>query len=122
MARRYYSSVAARTALAAGVDASITTLIVDAVSGWPSQFPYTLILDEDTINEEIVEVTARSSTTLTVTRGVDGTSGTAHSAGASVRHGVSARDFAEKNQIYYQTNTPTDAGVGDMWVDSDETV
>jgi hypothetical protein len=122
MARRFYSSIAQRTALSAGVDGSTTTFIVDAVVGWPSSFPYTLLIDEDTINEEIVEVTGRSSTTLTVTRGLDGTSATAHSAGASVRHGVSGRDFAEKNQIYYQTSAPTNAGTGDVWVDSDETV
>jgi hypothetical protein len=119
MARRFYSSVAQRTTLAASVDGTTTTFIVDAVVGWPSSFPYTLLIDEDTINEEIVEVTGRSSTTLTVVRGLDGTSGTAHSAGASVRHSVSARDFAEKNQIYYQASAPTTAGTGDMWVDSD---
>jgi hypothetical protein len=122
MARRFYSSIAQRTALSAGVDGSTTTFIVDAVVGWPSSFPYTLLIDEDTINEEIVEVTGRSSTTLTVTRGLDGTSGIAHSAGASVRHGISGRDFAEKNQIYYQTSAPTNAGTGDVWVDSDVTV
>jgi hypothetical protein len=97
MARRYYSSTAARTTLASGVDGSTVTLSVTAVSGWPTQYPYTLILDKDTVNEELVSVSARSGTTLTVTRGVDGTSGTAHSAGATVEHGVSARDFDEPN-------------------------
>jgi hypothetical protein len=97
MARRYYSSIAQRTTLAASVDGTTTTFIVDAVVGWPSSFPYTLLIDEDTINEEIVEVTGRSSTTLTVVRGLDGTAGTSHSAGASVRHGVSGRDFDEPN-------------------------
>lgn len=121
MAQRYYSSVAERTVLSAAVNGTTTTFIVDAVNGWPSSFPYTLIIDEDTINEELVEVTGRSSTTLTVNRGIDGTSGVAHSAGASVRHGVSARDFADKNQVYYQVSTPSNAGTGDVWVDSDAT-
>jgi len=121
MARRFYSSIAERTALAVGVNDSVGTLIVDAVNGWPSSTPYTLIIDVDTVLEEIVEVTARSGTTLTVTRGVDGTTAKAHDAGADVRHGVSARDFSEKNQIYYQASAPTNAGTGDMWVDSDET-
>lgn len=97
MARRYYSSTAARTTLASGVDGSTVTLSVTAVSGWPTQYPYTLIIDKDTVNEELVSVSARSGTTLTVTRGVDGTSGVAHNAGAVVEHGVSARDFDEPN-------------------------
>ncbi len=99
MARRYYSSTAARTTLASGVNNSTTTFSVVAVSGWPSSFPYTLIVDQDTVNEEIVEVTNRSGTTLTVTRAVDGTTAKAHDAGAAVNHGVSARDFDEPNSF-----------------------
>ena len=128
MAQRYYSSVAERTVLSAAVNGTTTTFIVDAVSGWPSSYPYTLIIDEDTINEELVEVTGRSSTTLTVNRGVDGTSGVAHSSGASVRHGVSARDFAEPNNFinggnenYYQASAPSTPLAGDLWMDSDAT-
>jgi len=108
MARRYYSSTAARTTLASGVDDSTTTLSVVAVSGWPASYPYTLILDQDTVNEEIVEVSARSGTTLTVTRGVDGTSATAHDAGAAVNHGVSARDFDEPNEFINGTGVVTE--------------
>ena len=111
MARRYYSSTAARTTLASGVDDTTTTFNVVAVSGWPASFPYTLVLDQDTVNEELVEVSARSGTTLTVTRGVDGTSAVAHDAGAAVNHGVSARDFDEPNEfvndIGSKFNVPT---------------
>lgn len=92
---RYYSSVARRTTLTADINGSTTSITVAAATGFPATTPYTLIIDQDTVNEEIVEVTNRSGTTLTVTRGVDGTSGIAHTAGASVEHGVSARDFAE---------------------------
>lgn len=105
MARRYYSSTAARTTLASGVNNSTTTFSVAAVSGWPTSFPYTLVIDQDTINEEIVEVTNRSGTTLTVVRGVDGTVAVAHDAGAAVNHGVSARDFNEPN---LHVNTPVE--------------
>lgn len=97
MARRYYSSTAQRTTLSASASAAATTLTVNAVTGFPASLPYTLILDQDTVNEEIVEVSARSGTTLTVTRGVDGTTATSHASGASVQHGVSARDFDEPN-------------------------
>ena len=92
---RYYSSVARRTTLTADISAVATTITVAAATGYPGTTPYTLIIDQDTVNEEVVEVTNRSGTTLTVTRGVDGTSGIAHTAGSSVEHGVSARDFAD---------------------------
>lgn len=97
MTRRYYSSTAAPTTLAASATSGTTTLTVAAVSGWPSSTPYTLLVDPDTVNEELVEVTGRSGTTLTVTRGVDGTSGVAHDSGAVVRHAFSARDLDEPN-------------------------
>jgi hypothetical protein len=70
---------------------------VTALSGYPVSTPWTAIIDPDTASEEVVEVTNVSGTTLTVTRGVDGTSGVSHSAGAVFRHGVSARDFDEAN-------------------------
>jgi hypothetical protein len=95
---RYYSSVARRTTLTADINSSATSIVVAAATGFPSLFPFTIIIDQDTVNEEIVEVSARSGTTLTVTRGVDGTTGVAHTAGASVEHGVSARDFSESRQ------------------------
>jgi len=107
MARRHYSSIAARTTLASGVDDTTTTFVVVAVSNWPASYPYTLIVDQDTVNEEIVEVTGRSGTTLTVTRGVDGSSAVAHSSGAAVNHGVSARDFDEPNEFINGTGVVT---------------
>ena len=107
MPRRYYSSTAARTTLSSSCNNSDTTLSVTAVSGWPSSFPYTLIIDQDTINEEVVNVTARTGTTLTVERGQDGTTAVSHLAGASVNHGVSARDFNEPNQFLNEGGTVT---------------
>ena len=107
MPRRYYSSTAAQTTLSSGIDGVTTTVPVTSVLGWPSSFPYTLIIDKDTVNEEIVTVTARSGTTLTVTRGADGTSAIAHSAGANVQHGVSARDFDEPNAFINGTGVVT---------------
>ena len=97
MPRRYYSSTAVRTTLSGAINSSVTSISVASVSGFPGSFPYTLIIDQDQVTEEIVTVTAASGTTLTVTRGVDGTSAVAHDAGAAVNHGVSARDFDEPN-------------------------
>lgn len=118
MARRYYSSIAAQTTLSAGVNNSTATIPVTAVSGWPSSFPYTLLIDKDTVNEEIVSVTGRAGTTLTVTRGVDGSAAVAHSAGANVQHGVSARDFDEPNDFINGTGGVTTALLADSSVTS----
>ena len=97
MARRYYSSTAVRTTLASSINDSVTSIDVVAVVGWPASYPYTVIIDQDTASEEVVEVTARTGTTLTVVRGVDGTTAVAHNSGAAINHGVSARDFDEPN-------------------------
>jgi hypothetical protein len=97
MARRYYSSTAVATTLSASANNSTTSITVTALSGFPVSTPWTAIIDADTASEEVVEVTNVSGTTLTVTRGVDGTSAVSHSAGAVFRHGVSGRDFDEAN-------------------------
>ena len=97
MARRYYSSTAVETTLTSSVSNSATTLPVASTSGFPGSPPFTLILDEGTVSEEVVTVTAVASLNLTVTRGVDGTSAVSHGNGATVKHGVSARDFDEPN-------------------------
>jgi len=97
---RYYSSTAVETSLQASIPAqsqgqSYTSFIVASISGFPTDFPYTLIVDPDTSKEEVITVTSGTSTTLVVTRGSDNTQAVAHSAGAVVRHGVSGRDFRE---------------------------
>lgn len=97
MARRYYSTTAVRTTLTAGINNVETVITVGSVSGFPGTRPYTLILDSDTANEEIVTVTDGTGTTLVVTRGVDGTAATSHSAGVAVMHGFTARDLDEPN-------------------------
>ena len=106
MPRRYYSSTAVATTLSASANNSTTSITVTALSGYPAQFPYTAIIDPDTASEEVVTVTAASGTTLTVTRGVDGTSAVSHNAGAVFRHGVSARDFDEANSHVNDTSNP----------------
>jgi hypothetical protein len=97
---RYYSSTAVETALSGSIPSQSqgqanTAFIVASVSGFPVNFPYTLIVDPDTSKEEVVTVYAGSGTTLSVYRGEDNTQAVAHSAGAVVRHGVSGRDFRE---------------------------
>ena len=98
--KRNYSATAVETKLlnsiaAAGQGDVTTGVILNSISGFPTTFPYTLILDPDTSKEEVVTVTAGTSTTIQITRGQDNTQATAHNAGTSVRHGVSAREFKE---------------------------
>lgn len=97
MARRYYSSTAARTTITGSVTNSGTSITVAATTGFPSSYPWSAILDQDTASEEVVEVTAAAGAVLTVVRGVDGTTAVSHASGATFNHGVSARDYSEAN-------------------------
>lgn len=90
-----YSNLAVQTVLSAGIDAVVTSLTVGSISGFPVVYPYTLILDYLAANAEVVNVTAGVGTTLTVTRGQDGTTAVPHATNAVVAHGVVARDLAE---------------------------
>jgi hypothetical protein len=96
MARRYYRNGPSVT-LSASIGASDTSIQVSSASGFPTLYPYTLILDLNQGVEEVVEVSSAAGTTLTVTRGVDGTTGFPHSSGAVIVHGISARDADEAN-------------------------
>jgi hypothetical protein len=59
---------------------------------------YTVVIDPDTALEEIVDVSNYASgNTLTIARGIDGSTAVAHSAGAIVRHMVIGRDLSEAN-------------------------
>lgn len=96
MTVRYYANAPATT-LAASCSNTQTVLSMASVSGFPIQFPYTLIIDRGTASEEAVSVTAASGTDLTVTRSIDGTTAFSHSIGATVEHGITAQDVREPN-------------------------
>lgn len=95
MTVRFYSSIAQQTTLTSSISAATTVINVAATTGFPGTTPFTLALDYNSANEELVEVTLIAGTSLTVTRAIDGTSATLHNAGALVRHVSSARDFAD---------------------------
>ena len=106
---RYYSSTAVRTTLASSISSTDTEATVASSTNFPTQFPYTLILEKDSANEEIVTVTGTIGTALVIARGFDGTSARAHSAGTSVEHGVSAKDFTD-----FRTHEAAAANVHDI--------
>jgi hypothetical protein len=67
---------------------------------------FTVVIDPDTALEEIVDITAVSTNTLTIVRGVENAgTGQAHSAGAVVRHMVTGRDLREANEHIENTTT-----------------
>ena len=92
---RYYSAIAQDTALTASATLSTTTLIVGAVTGFPSSYPFVLAIDYGTSFEELVSVTGIAGLSLTVSRAFNGTTAVAHNVGAVVRHVLTAQDMTE---------------------------
>jgi len=101
MATRLFSSTSIETTLASGINSSVTSMTVATGEGVPllggvtvvSGSQFTVALDPDTANEEIVFITAASTDTFTISRGEAGTSNIAHSAGATVKHVLTSDDL-----------------------------
>ena len=107
MAVRKFSSISVETTLASGIGATGTTATVATGTGssllggvtlgaavggvYPDQF--TVAIDPDTTNEEIVFVQYVSGDTLTIVRGRAGTTAISHSSGATVRHVLTSDDL-----------------------------
>ena len=107
MAIRKFSSISVETTLAGTIGATGTTMTVatgtgsgllggitlgPAVDGvYPDQF--TVAIDPDTTNEEIVFCVANAGDSFTIVRGRAGTSAISHSAGATVRHVLTSDDL-----------------------------
>jgi hypothetical protein len=93
---RKYSSISVETTLASGISNSAASMTVATGAGAALLGGVTLAsgnidtfsvaIDPDTINEEIVFITANSSDTFTIVRGQSGTSAISHSGGATVKH------------------------------------
>jgi hypothetical protein len=94
----FYSSAQSQTTVAAD---NGTALTINSVTGLPQQYPYKLLLEWGTPNQEIVIVTAAPSgngpyTFTGVLRGCDGGGPQiTHAPGAQVNQGVSAADFSQ---------------------------
>jgi outer membrane protein OmpA-like peptidoglycan-associated protein len=77
----------------------------------PAGRTFTLVIDPDTALEEIVDATAVSTNTFTITRGIDGSTGQNHSAGAVVRHMAIGRDYRDAN-LHTQASASYNDGSG----------
>lgn len=102
---RKYSSTSVETTLASAINTNVTSMTVAtgtaaALMGGVSLGAgnvdiFTVAIDVDTINEEIVSVTNVSGDTLTIVRARAGSSGVAHSSGASVKHVLTSDDLTD---------------------------
>jgi hypothetical protein len=110
---RKFSSISIETTLASGTSSTATTITVATgaasallggvtlASGNVDQF--TVAIDPDTINEEIVFVTGVTSDTLTVVRGRAGSTNITHTGGATVRHVLTSDDLTYFNTALQTT-------------------
>jgi hypothetical protein len=100
---RLYSSTSVETILSTGITASQTSMVVATgtattllggvtlSAGNVDQF--TVAIDPDTTNEEIVFITGVSGDTFTIVRARAGTTGITHASGATVRHVLTSDDL-----------------------------
>jgi len=114
---RKYSSISVETTLATGISSTATSMTVATGAGSAlmggvtlavgNVDQFTVALDVDTQNEEIVFVTAVNGDTLTIVRGRAGSSNISHSGGATVKHVLTSDDLT-----FYTTGVATaDAAV-----------
>lgn len=100
---RVFSSISVETILSASITSSQTSIIVATgtgsalLGGAPltpaGTYQFTLALDPDTVNEEIVFATFISGDTFTIQRGQAGTTAITHASGATVRHVLTSSDL-----------------------------
>ena len=116
MTTRKYSSRAQQTTLTSSITSGDVSMTVGSGANlMGGKTPavgetYTVVIDPDTAVEEIVDVSNYASgNTLTIARGIDGSTAVAHSAGAIVRHMVIGRDLTEANT--HTENTTTAHGI-----------
>ena len=120
---REYSSISVETTLNSGINTTATTMTVPSVGAATALLGgitldagnvdiFTVAIDHDTINEEIVYITAVSGDTFTISRGQAGTgtpgvSGITHTAGASIKHVLTSSDL-----IFFRNGSSPLASLG----------
>ena len=102
MATRLYSSISVETTLASSINSSVTSMTVATGTATTllggvtvvANSQFTVAIDPDTQNEEIVFITAGpSGDTFTIDRGEAGSAPVSHSTGATVKHVLTSDDL-----------------------------
>jgi hypothetical protein len=110
--RRSYSGSAATCTLTSSITSvSTTATLTGTVTNWPvtSGGPFFMVIDPGLSTEEKVLVGSRSTTSLSsITRGVDGTTAAAHSAGATCYPVFTAVDADQANAVAATLTTKGD--------------
>lgn len=120
MTIRKYSSISIDTTLAGGGISSSATSMTVATGTGPALMGgitltagdiFTVAIDVDTVNEEIVYITAQTGDTFTIQRAQAGSSAVAHAAGATIQHVLSSSDLNWFNNMIQSAqaigSTPT---------------
>ena len=114
MTIRKYSSISIDTTLAGGGISSSATSMTVATGTGPALMGgitltagdiFTVAIDVDTVNEEIVYITAQTGDTFTITRAQAGSSAVSHAAGATIQHVLSSNDLNWFNNMIQSANT-----------------
>jgi hypothetical protein len=120
---RLYSSISVETILSASINSSQTSMAVatgtgaallggvSLAAGNVDQF--TVAIDPDTANEEIIFITGNSGDTFTIVRGRAGSTAITHASGATVRHVLTSDDL---NFFKTAVQPSTLTAKGDMYV------
>jgi hypothetical protein len=118
MATRLFSSISVETTLASSINSAVTSMTVATGTATTllggvtmvANSQFTVAVDPDTINEEIIFITAGpSGDTFTISRGKAGSSAVSHSTGATVKHVLTSDDLSafEAGLINEQEPIPT---------------
>ena len=106
--RKGYTGNGVQSSLTSNAAVAATSFNVAAKTGWPTTFPFFVVVDPGTASEEKMRVTAISTLTLTVVRGVDNTTDVAHSSGAVIYPVFTASEADEANQVASAMTTKGD--------------
>ncbi len=113
---RYFSSTAIPTTLSIAISSSVTSIEVPLITGLPTSYPYTVVIDwgvysGTTLVQEAVLITQAPTGTgpytfANVTRGYDSTTAQSHAAGATFLH-----TFVGKDGNDFQAHEAASSGV-----------
>lgn len=118
---RLYSSISVETILSGAINSSQTSIAVSTGTGAAllggvtlaagNVDQFTVTIDPDTANEEIVFITGNSGDTFTIVRGRAGSTAISHASGATVRHVLTSNDLTYFNNAIQSSvaapGTPT---------------